>query len=97
MAERNNEIFGIDRRKAVLTGVGALVLAVAAVAGIGEEIGPEGAALVSFPAGDSAALRQRLAAILALPAERRRALGLAARQAVADHWSWGVVAARLLA
>lgn len=31
-----HEIFGIDRRKAVLTGVGALVLAVAAVFGIGQ-------------------------------------------------------------
>jgi uncharacterized membrane protein YbhN (UPF0104 family) len=30
------EIFGIDRRKALLTGVGALVLAVAAVIGIGQ-------------------------------------------------------------
>jgi uncharacterized membrane protein YbhN (UPF0104 family) len=30
------EIFGIDRRKALLTGVGALVLAVAAVVGIGQ-------------------------------------------------------------
>jgi uncharacterized membrane protein YbhN (UPF0104 family) len=36
MAERNNEIFGIDRRKAILTGVAALVLAVAAVFGIGQ-------------------------------------------------------------
>ena len=36
MAERNNEIFGIDRRKAILTGIAALVLAVAAVAGIGQ-------------------------------------------------------------
>jgi uncharacterized membrane protein YbhN (UPF0104 family) len=33
---QNHEIFGIDRRKAILTGVGALVLAVAAVAGIGQ-------------------------------------------------------------
>jgi uncharacterized membrane protein YbhN (UPF0104 family) len=36
MAERNNEIFGIDRRKAIVTGIAALVLAVAAVAGIGQ-------------------------------------------------------------
>jgi uncharacterized membrane protein YbhN (UPF0104 family) len=36
MAERNNEIFGIDRRKAILTGIAALVLAVAAVLGIGQ-------------------------------------------------------------
>lgn len=36
MAQRGQEIFGIDRRKAILTGVGALVLAVAAVVGIGQ-------------------------------------------------------------
>ena len=36
MAERVHEIFGIDRRKAILTGVAALVLAVAAVTGIGQ-------------------------------------------------------------
>jgi len=36
MAERGHEIFGIDRRKAILTGVAALVLAVAAVFGIGQ-------------------------------------------------------------
>lgn len=35
MAERH-EIFGIDRRKAILTGVAALALAVAAVLGIGQ-------------------------------------------------------------
>lgn len=36
MAERHNEIFGIDRRKAIFTGVAALALAVAAVFGIGQ-------------------------------------------------------------
>lgn len=36
MADRAHEIFGIDRRKAILTGVGAIVLAVAAVFGIGQ-------------------------------------------------------------
>ena len=95
------EAFGMVAAEAAAAGVLPVVSAHSGLAevaaGIGEAIGPEGAALVSFPAGDSAALRQRLAAILALPAERRRALGLAARQAVADHWSWGVVAARLLA
>ena len=36
MAERAHEIFGMGRRKALLTGLVALVLAVAAVAGIGQ-------------------------------------------------------------
>jgi len=65
-------------------------------AGIGEEVGPEASALLSFPAGDAAALRECLAAILALPAERRRGLGLAARRAVERRWSWQVIAASLL-
>jgi len=65
-------------------------------AGIGEEVGPETAALLSFPAGDSGALRERLAFVLALPVEQRRELGDAARRAVERRWSWTVVAARLL-
>jgi uncharacterized membrane protein YbhN (UPF0104 family) len=36
MAGRNNEIFGIDRRKAIFTGAAALALAVAAVLAIGQ-------------------------------------------------------------
>jgi uncharacterized membrane protein YbhN (UPF0104 family) len=36
MSERGHEIFGIDRRKAIFTGVAALALAVAAVVGIGQ-------------------------------------------------------------
>jgi glycosyltransferase involved in cell wall biosynthesis len=66
-------------------------------AGIGEEVGTEAAALLSFPAGDAGALRERLAAILELPTERRAELGRAARRAVEQRWSWPVVAARLLA
>ena len=51
-------------------------------AGIGAELGPEIAELLTFPTGDADALRDRLAAILALPEERRRELGLGARRAV---------------
>jgi uncharacterized membrane protein YbhN (UPF0104 family) len=36
MSDRNQEIFGIDRRKAIFTGAAALALAVAAVLGIGQ-------------------------------------------------------------
>jgi glycosyltransferase involved in cell wall biosynthesis len=95
------EAFGMVAAEAAAAGVLPVVSAHSGLAevaaGIGEEVGPEAAGLVSFPVGDAAALRERLAAILALPDDRRRALGLAARQAVADHWSWSVVAARLLA
>lgn len=95
------EAFGMVAAEAAASGVLPVVSAHSGLAevaaGLGQEVGPEAAALLSFPVGDSAALRERLAAILALPENRRRALGLAARQAVADHWSWRVVAARLLA
>ena len=95
------EAFGMVAAEAAAAGVLPVVSAHSGLAevaaGIGQEVGPEAAGLVSFPVGDSAALRERLAAILALPDDQRRALGLAARQAVADHWSWSVVAARLLA
>jgi glycosyltransferase involved in cell wall biosynthesis len=65
-------------------------------AGIARELPPEYAGLVSFPTGDAVALRERLRTLLALPAEERRSLGLAARTAVERNWSWSRVAERLL-
>jgi len=95
------EAFGMVAAEAAASGVLPVVSAHSGLAevaaGIGEEVGPEAAALLTFPAGDASALRDRLAAILTLPAERRRELGLAARRAVEARWSWKVVAARLLA
>jgi glycosyltransferase involved in cell wall biosynthesis len=94
------EAFGMVAAEAAAAGVLPVVSAHSGLAevaaGIGEEVGPEAGALLSFPAGDAGALRDRLAAILALPAGRRRELGLAARRAVERRWSWPVVAARLL-
>ena len=94
------EAFGMVAAEAAAAGVLPLVSAHSGLAevaaGIGEEAGPEAAALVSFPAGDVPELRERLAAILAMPADRRRELGVAARRAVEQRWSWPVVAARLL-
>src|SRR5947208_7898040 len=94
------EAFGMVAAEAAAGGVLPVVSAHSGLAevaaGIGQEVGPEAAALLSFPAGDAGALRERLAAVLALPAERRRELGLAARRAVAPRWSWQVVAAALL-
>jgi glycosyltransferase involved in cell wall biosynthesis len=94
------EAFGMVAAEAAAAGVLPVVSAHSGLAevaaGIGEEIGPEMAALVSFPAGDAAGLRERLATILALPTERRRELGLAARRAVERRWSWRVIAARLV-
>jgi glycosyltransferase involved in cell wall biosynthesis len=94
------EAFGMVAAEAAAAGVLPVVSAHSGLAevaaGIGEEVGPEAAPLLSFPAGDSAALRERLEAILALPAARRTELGQAARRAVERRWSWKVVAARLL-
>jgi glycosyltransferase involved in cell wall biosynthesis len=94
------EAFGMVAAEAAAAGVLPVVSAHSGLAevaaGIGEEVGAD-AELLSFPAGGADALRDRLAAILALPAERRRDLGLAARRAVEQRWSWKVVAARLLA
>jgi glycosyltransferase involved in cell wall biosynthesis len=95
------EAFGMVAAEAAAAGVLPVVSAHSGLAevaaGLGGEVGAEFAPLLSFPAGDAAALRERLAAILALPAERRRELGLATRRAVEVRWSWEVVAARLLA
>jgi glycosyltransferase involved in cell wall biosynthesis len=94
------EAFGMVAAEAAAAGVLPVVSAHSGLAevasGIGEEVGPKTAALLSFPAGDSGALRERLASLLALPAERRHELGLAARGAVEQRWSWSVVAASLL-
>lgn len=65
-------------------------------AGVAAEYPPERRALTSFPNGDAEALHDRLEALLALPEAERRALGLAARAAVVERWSWARVAGRLL-
>jgi glycosyltransferase involved in cell wall biosynthesis len=95
------EAFGMVAAEAAAVGLLPVVSAHSGLAevaaGIGEDVGPETAPLLSFPAGDAAALRERLAAVLSLPAERRRELGLAARRAVERRWSWSVVAGKLLA
>jgi glycosyltransferase involved in cell wall biosynthesis len=53
--------------------------------------------LASFPTGDAAELRERLSALLALPAAEREAVRAAARSAAVERWSWAGVAEQLLA
>jgi glycosyltransferase involved in cell wall biosynthesis len=95
------EAFGMVAAEAAAAGVLPVVSAHSGLAevaaGIGEEVGPEAETLLSFPAGDADALRERLATILALPPDRRAELGVAARRAVERRWSWKVGATRLLA
>jgi glycosyltransferase involved in cell wall biosynthesis len=94
------EAFGMVSAEAAAAGVLPVVSAHSGLAevaaGLAEEVGPEVGALLTFPTGDAVALRERLAAILALPEDRRAELGLAARRAVVERWSWTVVAERLL-
>ena len=94
------EAFGMVAAEAAAAGVPPLVadhsgLAEVA-AGIASEYPPMHARLVSFPSGDSTALHDRLMDLLTLAPEDRRELGLAARRAVERHWSWSVIAERLL-
>jgi glycosyltransferase involved in cell wall biosynthesis len=94
------EAFGMVAAEAAAAG---LVPVVADHSGLGEvgagiagELPPDRAHLVTFPTGDVEALRTRLQELLALPAEERRQLGLAARRAVEKQWSWRKVAERLI-
>jgi glycosyltransferase involved in cell wall biosynthesis len=94
------EAFGMVAAEAAAAGVPPVVAAHSGLAeiaaGVAAEYPPDRAVLTAFPSGDSAALRERLRELFALPAEQRRALGLAARRAVERRWSWERVAARLL-
>jgi glycosyltransferase involved in cell wall biosynthesis len=94
------EAFGMVAAEAAAAGLPPVVadhsgLAEVA-AGIAAEYPADRRALTAFPSGDAAALRSRLEALFALPAPERRALGLAARDAVIANWSWARVSERLL-
>jgi glycosyltransferase involved in cell wall biosynthesis len=95
------EAFGMVAAEAAAAGVVPVVAEHSGLAevgaGIAAELPPDRAHLVMFPSGDAAALRSRLQELLALPAAERRALGIAARAAVEQNWSWRSVSERLLA
>ena len=95
------EAFGMVAAEAAAAGVPPLVAhhsGLAEVAeGIEAEYPPERASLTTFENGDVAELRDKLAALLALPEPERAQLGRAARKAVVERWSWASVAERLLA
>jgi glycosyltransferase involved in cell wall biosynthesis len=94
------EAFGMVAAEAAAAGLPPVVADHSGLAeiaaGVAAEYPPDRTALTAFPNGDSAALRERLRELFALPAEERRALGLAARRAVEQRWSWERVAVRLL-
>ncbi len=95
------EAFGMVAAEAAAAGVPPLVARHSGLAevaeGIEAEYPAERAPLVSFTNGDVAELRDKLAALLALPDDERARLGEAARRAVVERWSWAGVADRLLA
>jgi glycosyltransferase involved in cell wall biosynthesis len=94
------EAFGMVAAEAAAAGVPPLVAEHSGLAeiaaGVGAHYPPELSHLTAFPNGDAGALRERLRELFALPAAERRALGLAAREAVERKWSWERVAERLL-
>jgi glycosyltransferase involved in cell wall biosynthesis len=94
------EAFGMVAAEAAAAGVVPVVADHSGLgevgAGIAAELPPDRARLVTCPAGDADALRERLRTLLELPAAERRQLGLAARNAVETRWSWRRVAERLL-
>jgi len=94
------EAFGMVAAEAAAAGTPPLVARHSGFAEVAARLSqayPPGLAhLTAFASGDVADLHAKLSALLMLPADQRRALGLAARQVVEEHWSWSGVASRLL-
>ena len=94
------EAFGMVAAEAASAGVPPVVAEHSGLAevaaGLGREYPPGLEHVSAFATGDAVALRQRIAEILALPAEERRELGAAARRAVERNWSWARIAEGLL-
>jgi glycosyltransferase involved in cell wall biosynthesis len=94
------EAFGMVAAEAASAGTPPLVARHSGLAEVAARLSeaypPELAHLTSFEPADALDLRAKLEALLRLPPDRRRDLGLIARQVVVDHWSWSGVAERLL-
>jgi glycosyltransferase involved in cell wall biosynthesis len=94
------EAFGMVAAEAAAAGVPPLVARHSGLAevaeGLEEAYPEERRSLASFESGNVADLRDKLAALLALPAGERAALGAAARRTAIEKWSWRSVGERLL-
>jgi glycosyltransferase involved in cell wall biosynthesis len=94
------EAFGMVAAEAAAAGVPPLVANHSGLAEVADGIAAEYPQalrhLTSFENNDAAMLHERLAELLALPADERRELGLSARCAVEKRWSWARVAEQLL-
>jgi len=94
------EAFGMVAAEAAAAGVPPVVADHSGLAeiaaGVAAGYPPGLAAPTSFPTGDADELRRRLRRLLELTPGERRQLGLAARKAVEERWSWARVSQRLL-
>jgi glycosyltransferase involved in cell wall biosynthesis len=94
------EAFGMVAAEAAAAGTLPLVARHSGLAEVAARLAeaypPALAHLTSFEPGDPLDLHAKLTALLRLPPDERRGLGLAARQVAIKHWSWSRVAARLL-
>jgi glycosyltransferase involved in cell wall biosynthesis len=94
------EAFGMVAAEAAAAGTPPLVARHSGLAevaaGLEEAYPAEHRRLASFTTNDVDDLRRKLAALLALEPAERRELGLRAREAVVERWSWVGVAQRLL-
>jgi glycosyltransferase involved in cell wall biosynthesis len=94
------EAFGMVAAEAAAGGCPPLVARHSGLAEVAEaiesEYPPERRELVSFSTGDADELREKLRVLLALSRSERDELGLAARKAVVERFSWPAVARRLL-
>jgi glycosyltransferase involved in cell wall biosynthesis len=94
------EAFGMVAAEAAAAGSPPLVARHSGLAEIAEGLEAEYPAeqrhLASFANGDAADLAAKLEELLALPPEARAELGVAARRAAVERWSWTSVATRLL-
>jgi glycosyltransferase involved in cell wall biosynthesis len=94
------EAFGMVAAEAAAAGSPPLVARHSGLAQVADGIEAEYPAarrhLVSFATGDAADLASKLNELLALSPDERAELGLAARRAVVERWSWSSVAERLL-
>ena len=86
------EAFGMVAAEAAACGVLPIVAGHSGLAEVAAGLGENG---LTFD-GTASDLEARLAGVLALPEARRREMGLAARAAVVERWSWAGIAQRLI-
>jgi glycosyltransferase involved in cell wall biosynthesis len=94
------EAFGMVAAEAAAAGVPPLVANHSGLAeiaaGLEERYPPAYRHLAFFESGNAVELREKLAELLALPAEERVELGRLARETAVERWSWAGVGRRLL-